>query len=174
MKLTEEIFELLIEQNTIVNEYRESGLSWIGNFTKIIKRTIVELGVKKYKFYVSTNLIEIADQNEWLFDISYQEIELNGDKTMTLSIPLVVESELSKISFGGFKEDFDKLFIATSSERLFIFRKLDHQIFDEIIDYAKKSVNKFRYFKKGQGIDLIYWDEIETKEFKMLEITKTK
>jgi len=91
---------------------------------------------------------------------------------MTLSIPLVVECELSKISFGGFKEDFDKLFIATSSERLFIFRKLNEEIFNEIIEYAEKSVNKFRNFEIGKGIDLIYWDEIGTKEFKMINITK--
>jgi len=51
MELTKEVFELLKEQNLIINEYRESGLSWIGNFTKLIKRTIVELGVEKYNFF---------------------------------------------------------------------------------------------------------------------------
>ena len=174
MKLTSEILALLNEQNQIIKEYRESGINWIGNFTKLIKRTAVRLGIEKYNYYVSTNSIEIADQNEWLFDISYQEVELNGDKTMTLSIPLVIECELSKISFGGFKEDFDKLFIATSSERLFIFRKLNDDVFNEIIDYAEKSVNKFKNFEIGKGIDLIYWDELETKEFKMIEIIKTE
>jgi hypothetical protein len=173
MKLTTEIFYLLQEKNQLIIDFRNSGFSWVGSFTNLIKETIVDLGVDKYDYYVATNHNKKADQNEWLFDISFHEVELNGQKTITTSIPLVVESELSKISFGGFKEDFDKLLVATKSERLIIFRKLNNFLFEEIIDYATQSVKKAKFFEKGEGIDIIYWDEIGTKEFKLIEIKKS-
>lgn len=166
------IYKSLRENNTKVIDCRNSGEYWIDSLTLLIKNIIVDIGQKKYDYYVSTNSITNADQGEWLFDISFHEIQLNGELTKTLSVPLVVESELSKVSFGGLKEDFDKLFVATSSDRLFIFRATKINELNKFLEYAQSSVNTFKNFNVDEGIHLIYWDEIGTQNFEYKYLKK--
>lgn len=100
------------------------------------------------------------------------KIESNGEFTKTLSVPLVVESEISKVSFGGLKEDFDKLFVATSSQRLFIFRATNVNELNKFLEYAQSAINTFRNFKNDEGIHIIYWNEIGNKDFEHKYLVK--
>ena len=163
--MIDNIYNSLRENNQKIIDYRNSGENWILSLTLLIKNIIVDIGQKEYNYYVATNSIKNADQGEWLFDISFQEIQLNAELTKTLSVPLVVESELSKVSFGGFKEDFDKLFVATSSCRLFIFRATNINELNKFLEYAQSSINSFKNFNIDEGIHIIYWDEIGIQNF---------
>lgn len=169
------IFERLKEANPKILDIYNSGYNWIFEASKIIKKTITKVGHER-DYFVCTHSVEEADSGEWLFDISFHELEYNeydGAFTKTLSTPLVAESEFSKTDFGGFKEDFDKLLIATSSERLFILRVTNQSVFDTIKKYAQESVNKYKPFKVGEGVHIIYWDEtVAEKDFYYLEIKK--
>lgn len=166
------IFERLKETNPEILSVYNSGYNWIFEASRIIKKTITKVGQER-GYFVCTHSVEEADSGEWLFDISFHELEYNGAFTKTLSTPLVAESEFSKTDFGGFKEDFDKLLIATSSERLFILRVTNQSVFDTIKEYAQDSVNMYKPFKTDERIHIIYWDETVTeKGFYYLEIKK--
>lgn len=168
-----EIYKSLKENNPKIVDFRNSGENWILPFTILIKNIIIDIGrQKKYDYYISTNSFKNVDQGEWLFDISFQEIESNGEFTKTLSVPLVVESEISKVSFGGLKEDFDKLFVATSSQRLFIFRATNVNELNKFLEYAQSAINTFRNFKNDEGIHIIYWNEIGNKDFEHKYLVK--
>ncbi|MFA5556441.1 MAG: hypothetical protein WCY06_06945 [Flavobacteriaceae bacterium] len=166
------LFERLKEANAEISDIYYSGFNWIFEASKIIKKTITQVG-RERGYFVCTHSVEEADSGEWLFDISFHELEYEGAFTKTLCTPLVVESEFSKTDFGGFKEDFDKLLIATSSERLFILRVTNQSVFDTIKKYAQDSVNKYKPFKTGERVHIIYWDEtVPKKDFYYLEIKK--
>lgn len=170
--LISEIFNGLKERESEILDVYHSGENWIGKATKIIKNSIVEIGRQK-SLSVATHGCENADEGEWLLDLTFHDIEYLGDFSKIKSIPLVVESEFSETFYGGFKKDFDKLFIATSSERLFIMRTNNSNELEKILRYGKESVQIYEPFKIGDSIHFIYWDEIGNKTFKYEEFKKS-
>jgi hypothetical protein len=166
------VFEKLISKNNEIYDAYTSGDARVRNATQIIKNSISEIAREDNLCIASAGLVE-ADEGEWLFDIVLYDLKNDGDFSSVTKIPLVVESEFSKSTYGGFKEDFDKLFIATSSERLFLMRINNTIELAKILKYGQDSVNAFEPFKKGEGIHLIYWDEIETKNFKHVFFAKS-
>lgn len=154
-----EILEKLNSNKEKFTELLHSGNNWQTDWTKLLKTIITQIGHKK-DFYVSTSGIE-ADEGEWLFDLVWSELVYDNEKTVVKNIPLILESEISKISFGGFKEDFDKLFFSPNSTKIFITRtkKQDETILDECIEYAQKSVNINVNIGKNNGIYIIIWKE---------------
>jgi hypothetical protein len=145
--LISEIFNGLKNKESEILDVYHSGENWVGKATKIIKTVITEIGKQK-SLYVATHGCENADEGEWLLDLTFHDIKYDGDSSKIKSIPLVVESEFSKPSYTGFKEDFDKLFIATSSERLFIMRINNQQELEKIVKYGEESVQLFEPFKQ--------------------------
>ena len=172
--MIEEIFKELENLNkNIVNKYN-SGENWIGYATSQIKDCIIDVAHKKNEnFSVCCRHSEKADEGEWLYDIVVVELFPDGDFTKVIDVPLVVESEFSKTHFGGFKEDFDKLLIASKSEKLFIMRINNYKEFENIRQYAQDSINLNKGIEVGKGFSLIYWDEIgEEKKFNKIDIVK--
>lgn len=169
--MTDRIFERLKHANKEFVEWRNSGENWVGKGTQIIKREISKIA-KEDNLCIATGGLDGADEGEWLYDIVLYDLKVDGDFSCMTKIPLVVESEFSKLTYGGFKEDFDKLFLATSSDRLFIMRINNPIELSNILKYGQDSVNSYEPFKTGDGIDLIYWDEIETKDFVLVRFEK--
>ena len=115
------ILEELKKQKEKFTELLHSGENWQTRWTKLLKTIITKLG-QDHNFFVNAGGIERADDGEWLFDLVWSELEYSGAKTTVKNVPLVLESEISKMEFGGFKEDFDKLLIATNSVKIFVTR----------------------------------------------------
>ncbi|MEL0649947.1 hypothetical protein V6246_00850 [Algibacter sp. TI.3.09] len=149
------------EQKSEFTDLLHSGLNWQTNWTKLLKEIITKIGQNKDFFVNTSGLNEIADDGEWLFDLVWSELKYNESKTTVVNIPLVLESEISKINFGGFKEDFDKLFFAPNSTKIFVTRTIgnDETILKECIDYAQESVNNNININSKNGIHLITWRE---------------
>ena len=169
--MIDQIFTKLKEENNKILDIYNSGNCWVYEATTIIKKTISDIAHDN-GYSVATHYLECADEGEWLLDLTVHKLKYNGDFTQIQSIPLVVESEFSKTTFGGFKEDFDKLFIATSSERLFIMRINNCKELEKIKTYGQESVNNFEAFLSGDMIHFIYWDEKIEKNFKHLKFVK--
>jgi len=160
MKNASEILENLNSKKEQFTKLLHSGNSWQTDWTKLLKKTITEIGHKR-KLFVSTAGIDEADEGEWLFDLVWSELVYNDEKTVVKNIPLVLESEISKISFGGFKEDFDKLFFSPNSTKIFVTRTIrnDETILNECIEYAQKSVDINVNINQNNGIYIIIWKE---------------
>ena len=171
--MIEKILQLLNENNTKIQDEYFSGENWIFKATTIIKNTLAQFGKDEYDCCVSSHYLEIADQGEWIFDLVLYEMIYEGEFSRMKKIYLIVESEFSKASFGGFKEDFDKLFINNRATKLFIFRKNNEHEFEKIINYGNKAINDFEDFDVNDSIHLIYWDEIgREKNFKHYQFRK--
>lgn len=171
MTISEEILNRLQLIESEILEFYNSGTSWTGSATKLIKEKIRELGHEK-EYFVNTNGDQLADDGEWLFDITFSKLKYKGHKTTTTDIPMVLESELSDLSFKGFKRDFDKLLIATNSERIFITRNINENVLKEMIEYAQESVNDYNAFKIGEGVNIIVWQECKDKTFELFKVLK--
>ncbi|GLB49872.1 hypothetical protein [Neptunitalea lumnitzerae] len=137
-----------------------SGLTWQTQWTKLLKTIIKDIG-EKNGFFVNTGGLPELEEGEWMFDLVWSKLHLNGDKTTIIDIPLVLESEISKISFGGFKEDFDKLLVATNSLKVFVTRTIKQQetLLKECIEYAQDAVNSNININSKNGVYLIIWKE---------------
>ena len=92
-----------------------------------------------------------------MFDLVWYKMDENDNQLM-VDVPLVLESELSNKNLGGLKVDFDKLFVATSSTKIFVTTR--HH-FEEKRNYIQKAINGFWGFKKNEILYLIIWDESE-------------
>lgn len=177
-----------------LNERRElfafqiTDNNW-GSWTFLLKETIAILGSEmpselKDKY---TNINTCASGKskyfaggEWLFDLVWYEddyaAETGDDMNVMKSIPLVLESEMSKINWGGFKEDFDKLLLATASTRIFVTRIKDEtkigNSLSKKLQYAKKAIQSF---DSVDSVFIIVWNENEMdsdEPFKLIEISK--
>lgn len=175
------VIEILNALNNRSKEFRNlynSGDAWQGDWTELMKQTINQLALDKQArnrmgfddvLYTYTNTKKNKsnyDGNEWLFDLVWCEMNsFEGEEMVTMrSLPLILESEISKMDWGGFKEDFDKLLVATSSTRVFITRNLrvvsnSKDELDKKIQYAEKAVNTYLPLQKGKGVYIIIWDE---------------
>lgn len=109
-----------------------------------------------------------SENEEWLFDFVWYKMDDDDDQIMN-TIPLVLESELSKKCYGGLKEDFDKLLIATSSTKIFV-TKIDEIEIKR--NYIQKAINKFSGFRNDESLFLIIWDEHDTGYFELQEFFK--
>ena len=168
-----EIVEELNKNKDSFSSFYNSGLAWQANWTKLLKTIITKLGQKKDYFVRTDGLEGVADDVEWLHDLTWLKILYNGDKSVIIDVPLVLESEISKKGFGAFKEDFDKLLIATSSLKIFVLKNDNENLLKEIIDYAQESVNKNKRISNGEGIYIIIWQEIKEKDFELLFLKKS-
>jgi len=107
------------------------------------------------------------DEGEWMFDLVWYKMDENDNQIM-VDIPLVLESELSSKTLGGLKVDFDKLFVATSSTKIFV--TTSHFI-TEKRNYIEKAVKSFTGFNENEILYLIIWDEGEG-DFSLEEFKK--
>lgn len=170
--MIEKILHLLNKNNHELLRIYNSGEYWIYQATAIIKTTIAQFGKDEFNCWISTHSLDIADGGEWLYDLVLYEMVDQKEFSRLKKIHLVVESEFSKINFGGFKEDFDKLFLASKATKLFIFRRKNEAEFEKVLQYGQLAVNDFEDFDINDSIHLIYWDEIDGKEFKYKEFKK--
>lgn len=168
-----EILKELNAQNNKFIQLLHSGNAWQTDWTKLLKRIIIKIGEDK-GFYVNAGGIEELDEGEWLFDLVWSDLKNNGSKTTITDIPLVLESEISKITFGGFKEDFDKLLFTPNSTKIFVTRTIgdDESILEECIKYAQESVNNNININSTNGVFLIIWQE--KKGFRLEYISPTE
>ena len=155
-----EILDKLNNQKSEFTDLLHSGENWQTKWTKLLKEIITKIGQEK-NYYVSAGGIKEADEGEWLFDLVWSDLNNAAEKTTVKNIPLVLESEISKITFGGFKEDFDKLFFAPNSTKIFVTRIIanDETVLNECIDFAQKSVNDNININANNGVYLIIWQE---------------
>lgn len=112
-------------------------------------------------------------EGEWLFDLVWYKMSDTEDQVMK-SIPLVLESELSNKSLGGLKVDFDKLLVASSSNKVFV-TSYDNEKIDELIkkeEYIQKAINGYESFPNTETLYLIIWDECDTAKFSLKEFRK--
>ena len=169
-----EIITKLNEQKSEFTNLLYSGLNWQTSWTKLLKEIITKIGQDKGFFVNTSGLKNIADGGEWLFDLVWSELKYNGIKTTIVNIPLVLESEISKINFGGFKEDFDKLLFASNSTKIFITRTIggNENVLKECISYAQESLNNNINMNSKNGIHLITWEE--QKGFRLDYISSTE
>jgi hypothetical protein len=113
------------------------------------------------------------DEGEWMFDFIWYKMSKTDDHVMK-SIPLVLESELSDKKWGGLKVDFDKLLVASSSNKVFV-TSYDNKKIDELIkkeEYIQKAINGFESFSYTETLYLIIWDECDTAKFSLKEFRK--
>ena len=171
-EIATEITQILNHKKEKFVELYQSGNNWQNDWTKLLKTLITELGHSKEYFVNTGGLSEIADDGEWLFDLVWSKLNYNGEKTTIIDIPLVLESEISVKGFGGFKRDFDKLFFATNSTKIFVTKNNNDEILKECIDYATDSVKKNISIQKGDGVSLIIWQENKGLDFELINITK--
>ncbi len=152
--------------------YQITDVNW-GSWTLHLKETIAKIPFDKHenldKLY--SNLATCASGNseffaegEWLYDLVWYEMDRSVDVSdgmhVMKSIPLVMESEMSKKDWGGFKEDFDKLLVASASTKLFVTCKKKNESEEnglkKKLDYAQKAVNSFVFCEQ---VDVIVWNE---------------
>lgn len=170
--MIEKILQLLNKNNHKLLDIYNSGEYWIYQATGIIKSTIAQFGKDEFDCWISSHSLDIADEGEWLYDLVLYEMVGEAEFSRLKKIHLVVESEFSKIHFGGFKEDFDKLFLASKTTKLFVFRRKNEVEFEKALRYAQLAVNDFEDFDINDSIHLIYWDEIGNKEFNYIKFKK--
>lgn len=109
------------------------------------------------------------DEGEWLFDLVWYKMDENDDQVM-IEIPLVMESELSIIDYGGFKTDFDKLLVATSSTKVFV---TTNHFLNEKRKYIQKAIDNFLFFRNNEIFYLMILDTSEL-EFNLELFSKNK
>lgn len=163
------IIERLNHKSELINSVKNYKI-----VTEIIKTEFAKKGEeigcfsaahKNRHIYQDYNYTE---NQEWLFDFVWYKMHDKDDQIMT-AIPLVLESELSKKDYGGLKEDFDKLLIATSSTKVFV-TKIDK--IEEKRKYIQKAMNNFFALNSDEILFLIVWDEHDTGLFELEEFRK--
>ncbi|WP_374548377.1 hypothetical protein [Flavobacterium sp.] len=157
----------------IVRALNENSENLKKSATETIKSIFAEKG-KSLEFCTAAHSNKIInkdnyDEGEWLFDLVWYKMDVNDNQIMT-EIPLVLESELSIIDYGGFKTDFDKLLVATSSTKVFV--TTNHYV-EEKMKYTQKSIDKFIHFRNNEFLYLIVLDTSEL-EFSLYLFSKNQ
>lgn len=95
------------------------------DWTRKIKNDLCRLG-KEQGFWVYASSCDESHEGEWLYDITW----LNYDGEYIKNVELVVESEWD---INGLNSDFQKLLIARSPMKLFIFQQANEVAADRMI-----------------------------------------
>ncbi|HRG18887.1 MAG TPA: hypothetical protein PLP39_07330 [Flavobacterium lutivivi] len=160
------IIEIVRELNKQTDNLKKS-------VTETIKSEFAKMGSNQgYCIAAHNNKIlnkNSYDEGEWLFDLVWYKMDENDNQIMT-KIPLVLESELSIVDYGGFKTDFDKLLVASSSIKVFV--TTNHYI-EEKKNYIQKAIDKFLFFKKDEQLFLLILDAGEL-EFCLEQFSKNQ
>ncbi len=154
-----DIIEKLNNKSELINSAKDYNI-----VTKIIKSEFAEKGNE-------LGLCTAAHgygEGEWLFDLVWYKMDEKDDQIMT-DIPLVLETELSKKDYGGLKEDFDKLLVATSSTKVFVTTMEEIEIKKK---YIQKAINSFTKFRNEETLYLIIWDESDEGNFILEEFNR--
>lgn len=164
------ITDRLNEKRLEFRKFWESGDNWIGDWTKLLKRTIADLGYELGEgnqmpfsnIGIAANGIDNDNDGEYLYDLAWFEMYpevIEGNHYMK-SIPMVLESEISDMRLGGFKVDFDKLLVANSLTKIMVTRNLmkpkNNEDLSQKLEYAKTAV---KLMNSIEVIHVIYWDE---------------
>ena len=129
----------------IAKEDSETGGIATTEWTRMIKSEICKLG-KERKYGVCSSGYDGADDGEWLFDLIWCYSE--GDPPFFLEMPLGLGCEWS---FDDHKIwwDFEKLLIARTKYRVFIFNKKTSKEVENLMIQFEKAINKFRGTQSG-------------------------
>ncbi|UAM98135.1 hypothetical protein K8354_17950 [Polaribacter litorisediminis] len=178
-EIIERILEKLntLEKEDFYTEY-ESNNKKYNYITDFIKTLFGQEGEKLgYESAAHENRFAYKDfeynEREWMFDFVWYKMSDTNDQVM-LSVPLVLESELSNKSFGGLKVDFDKLLVASDSDKVFV-TSYDYRNEEELKkkeEYIQKAINNYNSFKADETLYLIIWDENDTGKFYFKEFKK--
>lgn len=168
---TDEYEKLICEalNKKILNKIEsDSNKSW----TKAVFEILSECKNKNTKIACSSLQEENRDCGEWLFDyVEYTEsleIELsNGLYNILSEIILVVECEWefykNQNYFMNLKYDFEKLLVAKSNYRLFIFEGNSIEMIQKTILDLKYIAKNFSKLNKNERILFAGWEK--GKEF---------
>jgi hypothetical protein len=123
----------------------DAGGLGAAEWTKNIKLQLCKLGQEK-GFKISASGFEGAETGEWLFDLIWAYGE--GEPWFFVEMPLVLECEWSPYD-EDIWWDFEKLLVARTKYRIFIFNKrTDDKIYD-LLQQFKEAILKFRNTQKG-------------------------
>lgn len=139
-----------------------------------IKRVIGDIGMQKFNMGIAASGFPDEFDPEWLYDMVWYKMNENSKKFPCMdSIELVLESELSKKTWGGVKEDFDKLLVSNAKYRIMIFSTFKNDAeYKKAVEYCNDAVFYCSKINKGEIIDLIIWDECYDGDFKHIPIEK--
>lgn len=124
--------------------------------TKEIKIKIGKLGYKK-KYEVASS----EHHGEWIYDL----IWFTEKDDILLSVPLVLESEISDRTKKGLRFDFEKLLISKSENKIFICMaegKYSDNSVSNIKELLYKSFRSFKSMFKNERVLLLIWDDYNT------------
>lgn len=157
-----------LNKNILSKTETDSNRSW----TKALFEILNECKSLGSKIACSSLSFENRDCGEWLFDyVEYKEnlcIKLlNGEYNILSDINLVVECEWdffrNKDYFLNIKYDFEKLLLAKSNHRLFVFEGKSIEFIENTILDLKLIANRFDKFEKNERILFAGW--LKEKEF---------
>jgi len=137
------------------------------DWTKAIYKSLSlsKLNEQNSKIACSRLSEEEKDCGEWLYD--YVEYEENNDSNSLKNIILVAESEWQHYRqenyFSDLKFDFEKLLVAKSDYRLFVF---ENNTMDEVKENIEKLKEIIKNFDKKQiGERFLFAGWIKSKKF---------
>jgi hypothetical protein len=125
--------------------------------TSPVKQIFTQLGIDKgYTVRVGG---QKGIKSEFLFDIAWLKEDEEND---LVSIELALESELSDLSGGGVRHDFNKLIVTDAKMKFFLCRVNRSKENGSTVEYRKKFLT--RYFKAYEGslksrIVCLIWDD---------------
>jgi len=116
-----------------------------GEWTKRIKLKLCRLGHEK-GYSVSATGVEEAETGEWLYDLIWAYGE--GEPWIFMEMPLALECEWSRYD-EDILWDFDKLLIARSKYKIFIFTKKTDNEVNDLFKKLKIHILSFRTTQTG-------------------------
>ena len=134
------------------------------DWSKAIYQSLSKIHLQNSKIACSLLDYDTKDCTEWLFDyVEYEEDEFSNLK----NIILVAECEWNFFRkenyFSDLKFDFEKLLVAKSDYRLFVFESDTREYVIEIIEKLKLGIQAFDKIQKGDRFLFSGW--IKSKEF---------
>ena len=129
-----------------------------GVWTKAIKTEICEAG-KKLEYRVAASGVDNAKDTEWLFDVVWMTLAWEPSRQLE-RIHLVVESEWG--NRPKIFDDFEKLLVAHSVVRLFIFEQSDKSKVEEVFNLLHREARGFGQSQVGDYYLLAGYDCAES------------
>ncbi len=159
--------EIISTLKQIVAEYfernkskKEVDIKWV---TSQIKEQIGVIGYNE-----NYDVASSVHDGEWLYDLIWYT---KDSRNNTLTVPLVLESEISDRTERGLKFDFEKLLLSKSEFKVFICMaesNYNSNSVSNVKEFLQDSFMSNQMFEKGERVLLLIWDDYETgaiKEF---------
>ena len=153
-EISKSVREALITVNS-----RLSGKGYgCGVWTKAIKTALCEIG-NKFGYRVAARDVDNAKDPEWLFDVVWMTLAWEPSRQLE-RIHLVVESEWGNRS--KIFDDFEKILVARSDVRLFIFEQSDKLKVEGVFNLLHREAQGFGQSQVGDYYLLAGYDCAES------------